>query len=659
LGVCRRKRGAEGRSRPASCAHNALNLLPPQNKTNSVYGLVGVAANNAIREHPTVDPVVASGKFFDCLRERRCCVCGSRASRPASAPANTPRPRPRSPPNPLKKTKKKKQSKAYSSHAVLSTLFPWVQAYNGLLDKQVAGKTLPDEDTLEAIRRASTDLVAQATASTGPSSFKFAPNGTLWAYQLAPKQKYALYPQLGNSAPLVSSSVRLTEIAANTDAAKGPVFRPPSPDRTVDYETTYKLGNLTSPQRSQYDTDSAFFWADGANTSTIAGHWLNVSLAVLPDDFSVPDTALFLARAFGAAWDASVAGWKVKYDVLQWRPVSAFAIGYPAVGKVAARAADPYWAQLLPATPAHPEYPSGHQITVGAILEVLLQTLGKDDVEFSIGTEGAPSIGLRKYKSITAAANEVGDSRVYGGVHFNASSVDGLTLGRLVGAQAFKDVGAPRLSAEVVPAAAADGAAKDKAAAVPADKKADVAVPAAAAATAAAAVPAAAAAAAAAAPKPAAIATKPAAVVPAAAKSSSSDKADKAADKAEKAVDKADKAAENAANKAAQAEDLGTKKAQKDADKAADKADKLEKKAEKAVDKADKKAAAADEGKKGGADDKASEKKGGDEKSGAKTAAVGEGDKKAAKADKAERPRTKTTLFAINFNKGGRKLMRA
>jgi hypothetical protein len=30
--------------------------------------------------------------------------------------------------------------------------------------------------------------------------------------------------------------------------------------------------------------------------------------------------------------------------------------------------------------PAHPEYPSGHTFTVGAIQEVLLKTLGKDDV---------------------------------------------------------------------------------------------------------------------------------------------------------------------------------------------------------------------------------------------------------------------------------------
>lgn len=56
------------------------------------------------------------------------------------------------------------------------------------------------------------------------------------------------------------------------------------------------------------------------------------------------------------------------------RPITAFIEGYPGVK------ADPSWTPLL-TTPNHPEYPSGHQVTVGAILEVLLRTLGgKDNV---------------------------------------------------------------------------------------------------------------------------------------------------------------------------------------------------------------------------------------------------------------------------------------
>jgi hypothetical protein len=58
-------------------------------------------------------------------------------------------------------------------------------------------------------------------------------------------------------------------------------------------------------------------------------------------------------------------------------------------------------------TPSHPEYPSTHQVSVGAILEVILRTLGRDEVTFSIGSEGTPWL-TRTYKTLTAAAKEVG-----------------------------------------------------------------------------------------------------------------------------------------------------------------------------------------------------------------------------------------------------------
>ena len=42
------------------------------------------------------------------------------------------------------------------------------------------------------------------------------------------------------------------------------------------------------------------------------------ALQVLPSSYSLEDTALFFARAGGAAYDASIAGWKVKYTTLHW-----------------------------------------------------------------------------------------------------------------------------------------------------------------------------------------------------------------------------------------------------------------------------------------------------------------------------------------------------
>jgi hypothetical protein len=65
---------------------------------------------------------------------------------------------------------------------------------------------------------------------------------------------------------------------------------------------------------------------------------------------------------------------------------------------------------LLPvscsATPPHPEYPSGHQAATWAIQSVLLKTLGRD-VPVTFTSESTPHL-TREYKSLTAAAKEVG-----------------------------------------------------------------------------------------------------------------------------------------------------------------------------------------------------------------------------------------------------------
>jgi hypothetical protein len=39
---------------------------------------------------------------------------------------------------------------------------------------------------------------------------------------------------------------------------------------------------------------------------------------VLPDNYSIEDTALFYARAAAANWDAQLVGWRIKYTTLHW-----------------------------------------------------------------------------------------------------------------------------------------------------------------------------------------------------------------------------------------------------------------------------------------------------------------------------------------------------
>jgi hypothetical protein len=92
------------------------------------------------------------------------------------------------------------------------------------------------------------------------------------------------------------------------------------------------------------------------------------------------------------------------------------------------------------------------QVSVGAVLEVLLRTLNNNNaVTFSIASEGAPW-RKRTYTSLTAAAQEVGDSRMFGGVHFPSANADGLKLGRIIGAKVFGSIAANKPASVNTPA---------------------------------------------------------------------------------------------------------------------------------------------------------------------------------------------------------------
>ena len=65
-------------------------------------------------------------------------------------------------------------------------------------------------------------------------------------------------------------------------------------------------------------------------------------MQVLPDDYSIEDTALFFARAALANYDTQMTGWRVKYNTLFWRPITAFRTGFPGLK------AQPDWEALIP-----------------------------------------------------------------------------------------------------------------------------------------------------------------------------------------------------------------------------------------------------------------------------------------------------------------------
>jgi hypothetical protein len=118
--------------------------------------------------------------------------------------------------------------------------------------------------------------------------------------------------------------------------------------------------------------------------------------------------ALTYVKVGLAQHDASIVLFTNKYQFNLIRPVS-YIRAYM----------DPNWSTYLP-TPNHPEFPSGHSTTGGAVLTMMSKIFGKD-FHITLHTYDYLNYPSRSYTSFTQLLNEISDSRLYGGLHYRAT----------------------------------------------------------------------------------------------------------------------------------------------------------------------------------------------------------------------------------------------
>jgi len=234
---------------------------------------------------------------------------------------------------------------------------------------------------------------------------------------------------------------------------------PPIPDLTSQayadaLNKTKDLGSATSATRTADQTEIAKFWADGKGTYTPPGHWNQIaSDAAKASGNSISLDAKLFAQLNVALADAGIAAWDTKYTYGAWRPITAIqhgdSIGNPGI------TADPTWTPLL-ATPNHPEYVSGHSTFSAAAAAVLNAAFGSD-YSFTTGSQSLAGV-TRTFANFDAALAEAGESRIYGGIHFEFSNTAGQDIGRQVGAwalQSFDHNHAPTITSDGGSASAA------------------------------------------------------------------------------------------------------------------------------------------------------------------------------------------------------------
>ena len=221
----------------------------------------------------------------------------------------------------------------------------------------------------------------------------------------------AFGPYWGNNRLFVAGSLD----GAAPDAP--PVY---STDPASDYYRMVKEVYDISQTLTADQTALALFYRD--NPGFGDGHYLSIVKQVLKKENSKLDfTAMVLAKTGIACVDAGIGCWKTKFKYNQQRPIKYIreVLGHPE------------WNTLFD-TPPFPDFPSGHSTIAGAFGEVLKTFFGSN---YHFIDHSYDYLGMvpRSYRSFDELAKEIGDSRVYAGIHYRYSCERGCDQGRKIG----------------------------------------------------------------------------------------------------------------------------------------------------------------------------------------------------------------------------------
>ncbi len=317
---------------------------------------------------------------------------------------------------------------AAAGHGVLLRLYPAQQAsleaaLAASLAKVPEGQS--KADGIEVGREVAEKLVALRSKDGADAKVDYQPGTGPGVWQPTPPAfAPAIVPHWGKVSLFTSKSVNQFKVppplALNSEAY------------IKDLIEVKSVGAKNSTVRTADQTAAAIFWTLPTPVIWNAA----AQAAATAKGNSITDNARLFALLNMVGSDAYVAGYAVKYKYNLWRPVTAIrnadAIGNPALS------AEPNWEPLI-ITPPHPDYISGHCVTSDAAKRVLQSFFGSDEVKLSLTFP--PNIGVtRSYTSFSQIAKEVGDARVWGGIHTRTADVQGGVLGDLIADYALQNV---------------------------------------------------------------------------------------------------------------------------------------------------------------------------------------------------------------------------
>lgn len=220
---------------------------------------------------------------------------------------------------------------------------------------------------------------------------------------------------------------------------KEPYVVPPppgldSPEYASALEEVQSIGSVDSTMRTAYQSETAIFWSDFSYTAMPPGHWHEIAADLMRERGSdlATNARLFALLSLSQA-DAAIVTWEGKYRYNFWRPVTA--IGRADEDGNPDTVADQAWDSWL-AAPPFPDHPSGHSTFSKAAATVMAQFYGTDQISFSARSDSLPGV-IRYYDSFATCADEVGLSRILGGIHYEFSNRDGKISGDRIARHVF------------------------------------------------------------------------------------------------------------------------------------------------------------------------------------------------------------------------------
>jgi hypothetical protein len=207
-------------------------------------------------------------------------------------------------------------------------------------------------------------------------------------------------------------------------------FRPAGPPALSsrrwarDYNEVKVIGSATSTTRTAEQTLAARFWAEPP-VQQARGSFRKF---VLDHHLDIVQASRFMAMMSVTVADALIACFEAKYHYAFWRPITAIRAGDTDGNP--ATVGDPSWSTLLAATPNHPEYPSAHSCITPLQGRIISRFLGTARIDFTVPS--LTGLGDRTYAKTGDLQYEVGNARIWGGIHYRTSVEDAIVVGRRV-----------------------------------------------------------------------------------------------------------------------------------------------------------------------------------------------------------------------------------